>query len=500
MKGFRYETYDATGLAALVRSREVTEKEVLLQAVTRIEGMNPALNAVIDKAYDTAMQTAEQNNAGGPFTGVPLLLKNINQESQGLLASEGSKVLHSYRPKTDATYTRLLKQAGMNIVGVTNVPEFALMAVTEPAAYGPTKNPWNIHVTPGGSSGGSAAAVASGMVPIAGANDGGGSIRIPAAYCGLFGLKPTRGRTPIGPARGRAWQGASGDHIVSKTVRDSAAVLDLLDGKETTGAFRAPKQETRFADMLKKPEQNPLTIAYSLESPIGSAVDEECKQAVLRTVRWLEAQGHHVEEQAAPVDGKRIAASYMSLYYGEVAARVKEIESMIGRKVTRKDVEPVTWLFGMLGKALSAEAFVLQLRTWDEAAIRMAAFHETYDLYLTPTTAMLQARIGELQLKKIEELLLQLVSITNAGKPLLKSDMLDQMVMQSLERTPFTQLANLTGQPAMSVPLHQTASGLPVGVQFLAARDREDVLFQLAAVLEQSDLWVDVHQNPFMKL
>lgn len=500
MKDFHYETYDATGLAALIRSKEVTEKEVVLKAIARMEGLNPALNAVIHKSYDRAVQTAAQGISEGPFAGVPMLLKNINQECQGLLASEGSRLLHNYRPKEDATYTRLLKQSGIHTLGVTNVPEFALMAVTEPAAYGPTKNPWNLRVTPGGSSGGSAAAVASGMVPIAGANDGGGSIRIPAAYCGLFGMKPTRGRPPQGPVRGRAWQGASGDHILSKTVRDSAAVLDLLDGKEKTGTFRAPPHKKRYAEMIEKPRKKPFKIAFSLASPIGSTVDEDCRNAVLRTVQWLEAQGHHVEEQPAPVDGNSIAKSYMALYYGEVAARLKEIEGFLGRKVTMKDVEPATWLFGMLGRAISAEEFVLRLRTWDEAAIQMETFHETYDLYLTPTTAMLPAEIGEFQLKKKEELLLQLVSKMNAGKALLKTDMLDQMIMQSLERTPFTQLANLTGQPAMSVPLHQTPDGLPVGVQFMGARGREDLLFQLAAALESSELWVDVHQNPFMNL
>ncbi|SDO49474.1 amidase family protein [Alkalicoccus daliensis] len=500
MKDFHYEKYDATGLAELIRSKEVTSKEVALKAITRIEGMNPALNAVIHKFYDKAVQSADTGRQEGLFPGVPMLLKNLNQEIEGEIISEGSKVLRHYRAEKDATYTKCLKQAGVNIFGVTNVPEFALMGITEPAVYGPTRNPWNIHVTPGGSSGGSAAAVASGMVPVAGANDGGGSIRIPAAYCGLFGMKPTRGRTPVGPVRGRAWQGASGDHVLTKSVRDSAAFLDILEVREKTGTFRAPPHKSRYLEIMKKPRIKPLKIAFSLNSPIGSAVDEECRQAVLQTVQWLEAAGHSVEERSAPVDGNSIAKSYMTLYYGEVAARLKEIEALIGRKVTMSDVEPVTWLLGILGRAISAEEFVLRLRTWDEAAIQMEAFHETYDLYLTPATGKLQAGIGEFHLQKKEQLLLQIVSRLNAGKALLKTDILDQLIQQSLERTPFTQLANLTGQPAMSVPLYQTAAGLPVGVQFMGARGREDLLFQLAAALENSALWQDVHQNPFMKL
>ncbi|WP_444684577.1 amidase family protein [Alkalicoccus luteus] len=500
MKGFVYKQYDATGLAALIRAKEVTEKEVLLEAITRIEGMNPALNAVIDKAYEAAIKRVDRTPSEGPFAGVPMLLKNINQEWKGALASEGSRVLHHHRAPQDSTYTSLVKQSGMNVIGVTNVPEFALIGITEPVQYGATRNPWNMNVTPGGSSGGSAAAVASGMVPIAGANDGGGSIRIPAAYCGLFGLKPTRGRTPMGPIRGRAWQGASGDHILSKTVRDSAAMLDILADKETTGAFRAPPQPELFTASLDKPLSKSFTIAYSIDSPIGTAVDEECQKAVLQTVRWLEAQGHQVEEKAAPVDGLAIAKSYMTLYYGEVAARLTEIGSMFGRKVTMSDVETTTWLLGMLGRAITAEEFVLQMRIWDEAAMQMEAFHKTYDLYITPATAMLQADIGAFQLTKTEELLVQIVSKLNAGKLLLKTDMLDQMITESLERIPFTQLANLTGQPAMSVPLHQTGDGLPVGVQIMGARGQEDLLIQLASALEQSELWVDVHTNPFMKL
>ncbi len=207
-----------------------------------------------------------------------------------------------------------------------------------------------------------------------------------------------------------------------------------------------------------------------------------------------------MEEMPAPVDGQSIAQSYMTLYFGEAAAKIKELEIHHGKKTAPAEVEPVTRLLGMLGKAISAEEFVWRMRTWDEAAIRMEAFHETYDLYMTPVNAMLQAEIGELDLTKKEELLIQLVSKLDAGKTLLKSGMIDQLIQQSLERTPFTQLANLTGQPAMSVPLYETAGNLPVGVQFMGARGREDMLIQLAAVLEQSDIWVDVHNNPFMKL
>ncbi|PYZ95045.1 amidase [Salipaludibacillus keqinensis] len=500
MKDFHYEKYDAMGLAELIRNKEVTRKEVILKAITRIEGLNPALNAVINKFYEKAIVSCDLSEQSGPLLGVPMLLKNITQEIEGEIVTEGTKVLQGYRATRDSTYSKLLKQSGINILGLTNVPEFALMGVTEPAMYGPTRNPWNLRVTPGGSSGGSASAVASGMVPIAGANDGGGSIRIPAAYSGLFGLKPTRGRTPSGPERGRVWQGASAEHVLSKSVRDSAACLDILNLEENTRAFHAPPFKERYIDTLERPLKKPLKIAFSVESPIGTPVDDQCKQAVLQAAKWLEAAGHEVEERHAPVNGQDLAKSYMTLYFGEVAARLKELEKSIGRKVTMADVEPVTWLIGMLGRAISAEEFVLRLRTWDEAAIKMEPFHDTYDLYMTPTTAMLQAHIGELDLKKSEQILIQLVSKLQAGKVLLKTDMIDQLIQQSLKRTPFTQLANLTGQPAMSVPIYETAERLPVGVQFMGARGREDLLFQLAAALENSDLWVDINKNPFMQL
>ncbi|WNF35264.1 amidase family protein [Bacillaceae bacterium IKA-2] len=500
MKGFQYERYDGLGLAELIRKKQVSPNEVIEKAITRIEEINPALNAVIHKFYPKALNNAKKIENSGSFSGVPMLLKNNSQAVAGEMITSGSRGLKNFRSTVDATYTKQLKKTGMIMLGHTNVPEFALMGVTEPTLYGATRNPWNLGVTPGGSSGGSAAAVASGMVPIAGANDGGGSIRIPAAYCGLFGLKPTRGRTPVGPNIGRVWQGASSELVVSKSVRDSAACLDSLNVEEKTNAFRAPSFEGSFLNVMNLPLNRSLRVAFSVHSPIGTEVDDQCKEGVYRAVKWLEEQGHHVEEVAAPVDGQQIAKSYMTLYFGEVAANLSDIERHIGRKATMSDVEPVTWLLGLLGKAISAEEFVLRLREWDKAAIAMETFHEKYDVYITPTTAMPQAKIGELELKKTELALIQLVSRLHAGKALLKTGMVDQLVVQSLRRTPFTQLANLTGQPAMSLPIHETDEGLPSGVQVMAARGKEDLLLQLATSFEQSDLWIDIHKNPFMNL
>ena len=495
MEGFSYKDYDGLALAELVKKKEIQPIELVEEAIALADSLNPKVNAVINKMYEQARNSAGQQLTGA-FAGVPMFLKDISQEMEGEPITAGSRAFLTYRAKADSEYARRLRQAGVVFLGQTNVPEFALVAVTEPAHYGPTRNPWNLNHTPGGSSGGSAAAVASGIVPIAGANDGGGSIRIPAAYCGLFGLKPTRGRTPVGPNYGRAWQGASAEHVLTRSVRDSAAMLDALHGSEKAGAFSAAPFDGSYLAAAGTPLGKKLRIAFSVKSPIGTEVDADCKEAVLKTVRMLESMGHHVEEVEAPVDGDKIAKSYLTMYFGETAALLASLEEVLGRKATAADVEPTTWLLGLLGKATSAEEFVLSLREWDRAALQMETFHETYDFYITPTTAHPPAEIGELEPSSSEKFLISTVGKLGLGGVLKKAGIVDQIAQKNLARTPFTQLANLTGQPAMSLPLHQTKDGLPVGVQVMAARGREDLLFQLAGELEESENWIDIKKNP----
>lgn len=495
MEGFRYKEYDGLGLAELVKKKEVHPKELVEEAITQIETKNPALNAVIHKMYEQARNTADKELTGA-FAGVPMLLKDITQEIKGEPLTAGSRSLQAYQAKADSEYTRRLKEAGVVILGQTNVPEFALVAVTEPTHYGATKNPWNPFYTPGGSSGGSAAAVASGIVPIAGANDGGGSIRIPAAYCGLFGLKPTRGRTPVGPTYGRAWQGASVEHVLTKSVRDSAAMLDELRIHEKSAAFYAPPFEGNYLRACHTPLGQKLRIAYTTKSPIGTKLHPECESAVLKAAKMLEGMGHIVEEKEVPVDGQKIARSYLTMYFGETAAILTSLEETLGRKATMNDVEASTWLLGMLGRATTAEEFVLGLREWDKAAFQMECFHETYDMYVTPTTAFPPAKIGELEPTTSERLLMGTVSRLGLGSLLKRVGIVDQIAQKNLMRTPFTQLANLTGQPAMSLPLHRTSEGLPIGVQVMAAKGREDLLLQLAGEVEQSEHWLKVESCP----
>jgi amidase len=497
LEGFNYKFYDALGLAELIKKKEIQPKEALKEAIRTIEQHNSKLNAVIHKFYEKAEKMPENIDLTGAFAGVPMLLKDIGQEIEGEKITSGSKAYQTYQAKVDSNYVKQVRKTGAVFVGQTNVPEFALMGITEPAFYGPSRNPWNPDLTPGGSSGGSAAAVASGMVPIAGANDGGGSIRIPAAYCGLFGLKPTRGRTPVGPVFGRYWQGASVDLILSRSVRDSAAMLDEISYYEKAAAFYIEPHKGSYLEQTKRTLDKKLKIAFTVQSPLGTEVHDECKAAVIKTAKYLESIGHEVVEKNSPIDGKKIAHSYLTMYFGEVAALLASLEDVLGRKVKMSDVETTTWILGLVGRATSAEEFVLSIREWDHAAIMMEHFHETYDFYLTPTTAMPPAKIGELEPKKSEKRLMQVAGSLGVGGLLKKSGIVEQVAEDNLKRTPFTQLANLTGQPAMTLPLHLTGDGLPVGVQFMAARGREDLLYSLAGQLEQSDLWIPVQGNPF---
>ncbi|HWO74546.1 MAG TPA: amidase family protein [Bacillus sp. (in: firmicutes)] len=491
-----YIHYDGLGLAELVKKKEVHPRELVQAAIQRIEAKNPKLNAVIHKMYEKAEKMADKIEPTGTFAGVPILLKDIAQEIEGEPITAGSKAFQNYRAKQDSEYVKRVKKTGTIILGQTNVPEFALLGITEPKHYGPTRNPWNSNHSPGGSSGGSAAAVASGMVPIAGANDGGGSIRIPGSYCGLFGLKPTRGRTPVGPTIGREWQGASVDHILSRSVRDSAAMLDEIKGHVKWAAFHAQDYNGSYLQDAETPLTEQLRIAFTTQSPLGTEVDPECREAVLNTAKLLESMGHIVEEKEAPVDGHQIAKSYLNNYFGEVAATLENLQSILGRKASYSDVEPTTWLLGLLGKATSAKEMVLSIREWDRAAYIMEEFHETYDFYLTPSTATPPVKIGELEPKPAEKLAISIVGRLGLGGLLKKTGIVDKLAVENLSKVPFSQLANLTGQPAMTLPLFLSEKRLPIGVQFMAARGREDLLFRLAGQIEADGHFVDVKQNP----
>ncbi len=491
MGGFKeYDRYDGLGLAELIRKKEVSADEMVEEAIGRIERLNPNLNAVITPMFDLGRQAVRESLPDGPFTGVPFLLKDLLSAYAGVPFTWGCKALKNYIPDRDGELVTRYKRAGLVTLGKTNTPEFGLTGYTEPELHGPTRNPWNTGHTPGGSSGGSAAAVASGMTPLASGGDGGGSIRIPAACCGLFGLKPTRGRVPTGPEVGAIWQGAAVEHVLTRTVRDSAAMLDAIQGGDPGAPYVIAPPGRPYSEEI---EQDPgrLKIAFNTRSPIGTEVHPECVKAVEEAAGMLEKLGHRVEEARPEIDGIALANSYMALYFGEVAADIEAIEAITGRKAGPADVEPTTWTLGLLGRTYSAGYFVKAMREWGVASRVMGRFHQKYDLYITPTLAFPPSKIGELLPKPWELAASKVVNALGLGSILKMSGMIDKMAIENLEKTPFTQLANFTGQPAVSLPLHWTPDGLPCGVQFIAPFGDEAALFRLSAQIEKEKPWFD---------
>lgn len=491
MSGFKeYDQYDGLGLAELVRTKEVSVAEICEEAIARIEQVNPRLNAVITPTYELAREMAQNAAPESPLCGVPFLLKDLMGDLAGVPQTRGSKAFKDYVPEADSELVKRYKRAGLVILGKTNCPEFGLLGITEPEMHGPTRNPWNTDHTPGGSSGGSAAAVASGMVPLASGGDGGGSIRIPSSCCGVFGLKVTRGRNPTGPLHGTIWQGAVVEHVISRSVRDSAAVLDASQGSDVGAPYVILPPQRPY---LEETQQSPgrLKIAYNTKSPIDTQVHSECVKAVEHTAGLLTELGHDVEEARPDIDGLVLAKSYLAMYFGEMAADIEELETVLGRKAKPSDVEGLTWTLALLGRTYSAGYFVKMIRQWDNAARAMGRFHQTYDIYLTPTVAHPPVKIGELQPKPAEAALMKIVNTLGLGGLLKASGITDKLAVESLSKTPFTQLANFTGQPAMSVPLYWTPDGLPCGSQFFAPFGDEATLLRLAAQLEKAQPWFD---------
>lgn len=487
-----FDRYDGLGLAELVRKKQVSPSELCEEAIRRIEQLNPKLNAVVTPMYDIARKAVQAGLPEGPFAGVPFLLKDIIDEYAGVPLTMGSKVFRNYIPAQDSEMVVRFKKSGLVILGKTNVPELGILGITEPELHGPTRNPWNTDHTPGGSSGGSAAAVASGMVPLASGNDGGGSIRIPASCCGLFGLKPTRGRNPLGPMIGELWQGAVVSHVITRSVRDSAAMLDAVHGPDAGAPYMIPPPERPYFQEMER-EPTSLRIAFTSASPIGTPVHQECIKAVEEAAKLLEKLGHKVEEAQPDVDGKAALKSYLTMCFGETAVVFEDMKTVLGRKASLSDVEPLTWTMGLLGRTLSARDFAKAKREWGIAGRAMGRFHQKYDLFMTPTLAYPPVRIGELQPRPYERLAMKVVNALGLGVILTATGIVDQMAEASLSNLPFTELANLTGQPAMSVPLHWTPDGLPVGVHFMAPFGEEAMLFRLAAQLEKARPWFDRH-------
>lgn len=491
-----YLKWDATEMAKKVREKQISPAELVALSLAQLEKVNPSLNGTTAIRREQVLEEARKGlYAKGSFAGVPTFLKDT-QAVAGEKLTSGSKILQENTSPIDSHLVRKFRESGLLFMGHTNTPEFALKNITEPVHYGATRNPWNPDYSPGGSSGGSAAMVASGVVPLAGASDGGGSIRIPASFTGLFGLKPTRGRTPVGPGVGRQWQGAAIDFILSRSVRDSATMLDSLQVNQLEAAFQTPLFPGQYNHAMKQPFEKPLRIAYTIQSPVDTPVSEDAKQAVQHTVNWLEKAGHHVEEKDNGVDGIELMKNYYVMNSGEISSLIIQLEQSMKRKITEKDVEIETWLLHEAGRSVSAAAFTSSLAARDNAAAKMVEFHETYDFYITPTTAYTAPKIGELTHSDIaqEQLCSKMKEASKEGQQQLIYD----LFLPSLTYTPFTQLANLTGQPAISIPVHLSEQGLPLGVQIMALKGEEHRLLQIAYQMEQTELWIGMNGNPYM--
>ncbi|MFQ3787851.1 amidase [Halomonas sp. A29] len=486
-----YQQHDALGLAELMRSRQVSREEIFDAACCVIERDNPRLKALVRTRFERARAEAGAIDVESPFAGVPTLAKDLLMAIEGEPLAFGSAALAEWKSPVDSTLVSRLRQSGFAILGQTATPELGLMGITEPRAFPHPANPWNIDHSPGGSSGGAAAAVAGGLVPLAMAGDGGGSIRIPASYCGLFGLKPSRGRVPLGPMHAEVWQGAVVEHAVTRSVRDSAALLDAINGMDE-GAPYPVKREQGFLAALERPPE-PLRVAVSLGDPLGkplgTVLDPEVRQAVEEAATMLDGLGHHVEWADPPIDGEHLATAYLTLYLGHLTADLAWIARETGVPVSRLDIEPSTRAIARLGRSLPVRDYELAKRDWNTASRAMGAFHRRYDVLLMPVTAAPAPRLGELYPPPAHERLMSLLAIPGLPALALKANMLRYLARDALARTPYTQLANLTGQPAMSLPLHVTAQGLPVGVQVIGPMGDERRLLALAAQVEAEVRW-----------
>ncbi|HHT7802741.1 TPA: amidase [Streptococcus suis] len=478
------EWIDATAMAQAVNQKQVSAKELVQETIAKIEQFNPALNAVVSKQYEQALQEAETGNfQDKPFGGVPFLLKDLGQNEAGHLSTAGSRLFENYRAGHTDKLVQAFKDLGFIILGRTNTPEFGFKNISDSSLHGPVKLPLDLSRNAGGSSGGAAAAVASGMIPLAAASDGGGSIRIPASFNGLIGLKPSRGRIPVGPSSYRGWQGASSNFALTKSVRDTKRLLYHLQTYQVEAPFPLAllSEQSLFA-----PRHKSLKIAYSLESPIGSPVSADAKQAVLSLLPQLEALGHQITELTSPVlDGIEVMRAYYLMNSVETAQMFDEIEAKMGRPMTVDDMEVMTWAIYQSGQTVPAKLYSKVLQDWDRYSAIMADFHQHYDLLLTPTVADVAPKLDQFtHSQEMLDRLLHTQELTMAEQQRL----IWEMFADSLAWTPFTQQANITGQPSISLPTYKTPQGLPIGVQFTAAKGREDILLQLADHLEAAGL------------
>jgi len=462
-----YGNYDGLGLADLVRSKQVSATELLDEALARMDRIDPQINAIVVKHEDYARKQIEIGLPHGPFTGVPFLLKDL-EILAGTRTTSGASVLKNFVADHDGTAASRFLAAGLTIFGKTSSPEFGLMPTTESRLFGPTRNPWNLDHSSGGSSGGAAAAVAARILPVAHASDGGGSIRIPASASGVFGLKPTRARTPLGPDRGEGWGGFSCNHVVSISVRDSAAMLDAIQGPEPSSPYVAPPPERPYMQEITR-DPGKLRIFFTDRSAYGDDIDPEIASAVRDVAKMLAGLGHHIEERAPSLPADP-AAVMSTIVAANTALTVRLIAQRLGRPVTDNDFEKLTLASARNAeKTNSADYVAAQLAAY-QISRSLATFFSECDVVLSPTLCTPPIRIGELNTM---------------------ADDLSHISVVLRRYMPGTAMFNMSGQPAMSVPLAWNTAGLPLGMMFAARFGDEATLFRLAAQLEKVRPWKD---------
>ncbi len=463
-----YKSYDAMGLAQLIANGDVSATELLQQMSTEIEARDGEVNAVVTTMYDEAQAQIAGGLPKSPLSGVPFMLKDLNLFYAGARTTNGSKMFADYHADIDSTLVERYKAAGLVIAGKTNTPEFGIAATTEPVVNGATANPWNLNHSAGGSSGGAAAAVAAGYLPLAHATDGGGSIRIPASNCGLFGLKPTRARTPSGPSVGEGMAGMSTGHCVSRSVRDSAALLDLTQGPAPGDPYAAPAFERPLLEEVGAPTGQ-LRIALCATDYRGNPIHADCEAAVRATAKVCEDLGHVVEEARPDLDEFDLYRAWRVVPAANLWNSVHARAKALGRAPQPDDVEPVTWAWMHESQQYTSAEYLQTITEMHMIGRRMGAFLQRYDFILTPTLALPPIRLGEMDMGT--------------------DDVSAYVAYLFEEVAPFTPLFNQTGGAAMSVPLHRNAEGLPIGSQFGGALGDEPKLIRLAAQLEEAAPW-----------
>ncbi len=464
-----YGRFDGLGLAQLVAKKEVSPAELMDEAIARAEKLNPALNAIIYKDYDRAREAAGGALPQGPFTGVPFLYKDIFALVQGTPTRQGSRFFPPFPADHDSYLTTRFKQAGLVAFGKTNVPEFGLVPTTEGKLYGAAHNPWNLTHSTGGSSGGSAAAVAAGIVPLAHANDGGGSIRIPSSCCGLVGLKPSRGRISCGPDISEAVDGLAIALAVSRSVRDTAAALDVAAGYEPGDPYAAlPAPASYLQASLHKPKR--LRIAFTKKKLDGTPLHPDCLAAVEHAAKLCAGLGHHVEEASPDLDQATLVPIFMALWCANLTAVIDLLARLMGQTPSLDNLEGLTLGLYEAGKRVTASEYLQAKLALNQASRTAAKFHQNYDIWLTPTLGAPPVKLGVLNMEER--------NAEKAFAPL-------------IDYVPYTAMQNVTGQPAINLPLFWNAAGLPIGTQFVGPYGDELTLLQLATELEQAQPWFE---------